>query len=370
MRFSVVVTIISTVFIISISLNYAYRAERHWEYQFVQINEYPDPNAYTISRIDTVTDVQETLITLSHETDFNFAHLIPENELMLTEIWAEPNTQAQLASEDYFRISLSQAFWRLIDIAPAPDDRSIAIATEYKRCFIHPRSECFGVAQIELLNLATEQRELIWSLSLQADTDVFPFCRHDYFSSEMMERTILDIQWMPTGDSLVASLGGYHYDVQATSLIIIPTDTPQDALLLGEGSYDWEVSPDGQTLVTISPPCPREQSTQDRVLTVYDMADPTITAQVRFNAFIGIPVNTGIAFLEGNVLFQYEEHPFYQRTPPCDCAGVYGHLAVFDPLHSTTTLYDFPPNRLTSIQSDSRGTTVIAYDETGSRLDY
>lgn len=100
MRFSVVVTIISTVFIISISLNYAYRAERHWEYQFVQINEYPDPNAYTISRIDTVTDVQETLITLSHETDFNFAHLIPENELMLTEIWAEPNTQAQLASED------------------------------------------------------------------------------------------------------------------------------------------------------------------------------------------------------------------------------------------------------------------------------
>jgi hypothetical protein len=227
----------------------------YWVYQF-----HEGETAYEITRTDARMNTTELITSIPYIADFSLASIMPPEELAAAESFVASNsimTDEEPSAEETYSFFNSPASPRLIQIVASPNKQTVAMFLRYMKCTNYPHTTCFGLNQIVLYTIATDEQHILWSVPIQAKTTFFPSSEdYSYVHSDGMAAVFIsDLRWTPNQEAIVAQLEYNIYQTCDSPLVLIPIDTPENAFVLGNGDSSWAVSPNNYEVATIHQAC-------------------------------------------------------------------------------------------------------------------
>lgn len=297
----------------------------YWIYQLTETEDF-----YEVQRTNAITLTTEVVTSVDKIPTFTLRSIMPEAELATAELWFTGSVSSPIGSSipDYFQNPPDTI---IRSIVPSPDNTILALSIRYVSCSGQMFFKCFGVSQIILVDIVTGQQTLLWSLPSVADSIFFPYCYTDFIYTESgVDTGIAELRWTPDQEAIVAKI---YYESSAlppdNPLVVIPIHAPQNAFVAGNGEGGWTISPNSNSIASLSRDCDSQRHDNDIVrITTFDLE----TNQHRFQDY-GLPAEISRlsrlfspAFVQDQLVF-----PIAQSVPNEGATGPIYRLGQLDP---------------------------------------
>ncbi|MBZ0280676.1 MAG: hypothetical protein K8L97_08030 [Anaerolineae bacterium] len=133
-------------------------------------------------------------------------------------------------------------------ISVAPDNTQVAINARYQTCTHYPRYVCFGASKIIVIDAATQQQKMVFSLGFN-DTQYLP----ESTPETVFEVRIDKVEWTPDQQNLIVSISddSIRRNLVDKPILVIPLTNPTPAFRLG-AAQTWTIAPNSREIAGIS----------------------------------------------------------------------------------------------------------------------